>query len=301
MYTILKLFHLTILLLISTIVTAQTNVIYQVAYPDSQIVEVPGGWKLEKEPETVMETTSNVMLNEIKNSAFPTASIAVDHVGKTFYYAINDGVTSWLGFSELSQNYVFKSAKFTSFYDYEVTDSLEGNFGKFSYYKKSKPLKTGAFQIGMKNYKNIQNVETIEIFKEFTPDSLLKIRKCNSFYINNSQLPLLEYVYDTLITENSKRIIEFVIYNSDLTLKIEKQKEDSFLVFPNPFNSGFNLHNSSGKNGIARIMSISGEELFLQNIISPNTRIETPGLASGIYILEFRTDKTAQSIKLVKK
>ena len=301
MHTLTKIVYLTILVLFSTFIHAQQKVTYQVAYPDSQIVQVARGWLLENEPKTVLETVSNTILSNIEKAAFPGATLAVNHVGKTHYYTTNEGITSWLGFSELSQNYLFTSGSFNSFYDYEVKDSLAGNFGKFGYYKKSTHLSTGILQVGTKEYSNIQNVETIEIITEHSPSRVTKIRRCNSFYTNNSQLPLLEYVYDTLRTDNSERMIEFLIYNKDVISRIDAPKEGSFSIFPNPFDDVFTMYNSSGKEGIARIMRISGEEILSKDINTPNTTFEVPGLVPGIYLLEFRTNETAQSIKLLKR
>ena len=298
--------HLRIIYIISFIAVglatfAQENATYQVAYSDYNITPIEGGWMLLQEPVSNGTINSNVITTNISNAAFPTASLAIKHAGRTNYYSVQNGATTWLGFSELSQNYVFKNSTFNSYFQQEVSDSLIGNFGNFSYYKKSTPLSVGVFQLASKSYLNVQNVKTIEIISEIKPNILTKVRNTNSFYQSGSQLPFLEYISDTLRTQNTQRVIEFVLYNNGIVTKIECTKINPSIIYPNPTSGIFNLTNNTGEEGFVKIVNLTGELLLEMRVTDSQSVINVSGLNSGIYILEFKTKKTTQSTKLLKQ
>lgn len=288
-------------IVVGLVTYAQDKATYQVAYSDYQITSIEGGWMLVQEPVSNGTINSNVITANISNAAFPIASLAINHAGRTNYYSVQNGVSTWLGFSELSQNYVFKNSTFNSFYQQEVSDSLMGNFGNFSYYKKSTPLSNGQFQMASKNYLNVQNVQTVEVITENKPFLLTKIRNTNSFYQNGSQLPFLEYISDTLRTQNTQRIIEFVLYNNGIVSKIEDTKINPSNIYPNPTSGLFNFTNNTGEEGILKIINLTGELLFEMRVTDSKSVIDVSGLNTGVYIMEFNTEKTIQSTKLLKQ
>ncbi|MDP4277660.1 MAG: T9SS type A sorting domain-containing protein [Bacteroidota bacterium] len=287
-----------LLLTVCTIVSGQEKRTYQVAYNDYPIQKTETGWLLPQQPVSV--TTSESVVSTVPDSLFGSATLTISHAGKTQYYSNQGDTTSWLGFTELSKRYAFHQSTFDSFYEEEVSDSLDGSFGKISYNKIVRPTGKGTLQLPGISYENAQQVESTETIRENTQKGLMvKCRKCQSFYLNSSLLPVLEYVSDTFRINSTKRVIEFILFDNSVISKINEPKTYTIGIYPNPVKNKLTLTDQGTIIDRIRIFSATGK--LMQTGKPTGCNIDVSGLTSGIYLLEIKTGEKRQTVKFIKQ
>jgi len=85
--------------------------------------------------------------------------------------------------------------------------------------------------------------------------------------------------------------------------EISAQELTNFNVYPNPANDLLNIEMdiNLNENPEMRIMSLDGKSLKRERISNRFTNIDISGLPSGIYMIEFRTNNSIESGKLIVK
>jgi hypothetical protein len=85
------------------------------------------------------------------------------------------------------------------------------------------------------------------------------------------------------------------------TISIENLKKSLVEVFPNPVVSDHFYINSSNEIELVNILSIKGELIhsFKIPVAQKSVTLENPSIASGIYLLEIKTEKGTVYRKII--
>ncbi len=71
-------------------------------------------------------------------------------------------------------------------------------------------------------------------------------------------------------------------------------------VYPNPFTSSLKINNTSGKNLKFTLTDVSGRELLSNSNLNDSQSIDTETLASGVYLLNVKSEQSTHTYKLIK-
>ncbi len=77
--------------------------------------------------------------------------------------------------------------------------------------------------------------------------------------------------------------------------------DNALLVYPNPFNEHLTIRNGAGMNGLIKITSLLGEEIFSTPLSSAESSIDLSHLSKGIYFLMIDTEQGDLKRKIIKE
>jgi hypothetical protein len=82
----------------------------------------------------------------------------------------------------------------------------------------------------------------------------------------------------------------------------EFEKDNSFVIYPNPSREQFGVRSSEFvEGGLLKVCNILGEELFKANLESNNQSFNVSNLNAGIYFVSIETKKGKSITKLIKE
>ncbi|MFT3752290.1 MAG: T9SS type A sorting domain-containing protein [Paludibacter sp.] len=274
---------------------------YQVAYNDDSLTVTNTGWYLPKQPVTVTTTNSRIVTDSVVD-IFKNSNYIMIHTGKKHYYSVTNNSNNYCGFSELSQSYQLRPTAITNFFSMEITDTLTGDFGNYTYKRKVTPREKGIFQIAGTVYNNIQCIETSEsIIRQQEENKLTKSRLIKSFYQNEAPFPLIEFVIDSLKTDSTIRVIEFILYDNNIISGIKYPQMHELITYPNPAHDIIHIKTEDYDSGTITIISLTGKKIYETNTANNITAINVSTLPEGTYILKYQNKNRITINRLIKQ
>lgn len=184
-----------------------------------------------------------------------------------------------------------------------LTNHVQNNIGN-SLAKESEKAKIYKFNTSVKN----TNISTIVYY-----NPKQKLDKYNSFYkiVEGNQIPVETYLQsDGRFMAFMEPNVEFLFKESDIAAEVQTIPENSFLTYPNPFNSSVNIKFMLKKKGNVdmQIYNLLGQRVYSVkrtfnpgiNKINWNGKSSTgKSLSSGIYFIVVRKNSNKLKVKKV--
>ena len=119
-------------------------------------------------------------------------------------------------------------------------------------------------------------------------------------YIGESILLRFSLISDFGVTGDGFYFDDLKINLLQNTLSLDASLVTKFRLYPNPLKELLFI-DSTVKNFDVNIYNLNGQLVLNSKVQSHNTAINCSTLASGVYLLKLKTDKSIQSFKIIKQ